>query len=76
MDVNVLKVNSATGKWTMEHGHLLGMGGITTVDPGFEKNDAEDPHGEVLTFERYRELTSKDPTFQMPKITGADEDLL
>lgn len=56
----------------MAHGHLLGMGGITTVDPGFEKDDSDDPHGEVLSFDRYERLSVQDTTFEMPKITAAD----
>src|SRR6266545_5969375 len=72
MDVNVLKVNSATQKWTMAHGHLLGMGGITTVDPGFEKDNSEDPHGQVLSFDRYKRLSVEKTTFEVPKIITAN----
>src|SRR6266545_4136168 len=64
---------SASSKWTMAHGHMLGMGGITTVDPTFEKNDSKDPNGQVLTLDRYKELTTNNnATFEFPKITEAD----
>jgi len=54
------------------HAHLLGMGGITTVDPAFEKDNSEDPHGEVLSLDRYKSLAAQDSTFELPKITCAD----
>src|SRR6266498_1119575 len=41
----------------MEHGHLLAMGGVSTVDPSFENSAERDPRGSVLTIERYKELT-------------------
>src|SRR6266540_86755 len=41
----------------MEHGHLLAMGGISTVDPSFENSAERDPHGSVITTERYKEVT-------------------
>ncbi len=58
----------------MAHGHLLGMGGMTLVDPKFEKNKADSkPQGQVLTVEWYKELTmTPDTTFELPKITEAD----
>jgi len=56
----------------MAHGHLLGMGGITTVDPGFEKDNSEDPHGQVLSFDRYKRLSVEKTTFEVPKIITAD----
>ena len=59
----------------MAHGHLLGMGGITTVDPVFNDDDSEVPHGQLLTLERYTQLTAGaqgNPPFKLPKITVAD----
>src|SRR6266545_248598 len=41
----------------MEHGHLLVMGGISTIDPSFENSAERDPRGPILTIERYKELT-------------------
>src|SRR6266511_3694274 len=41
----------------MEHGHLLAMGGISTVDPSFENSAERDPRGLVLTIEQYKKLT-------------------
>ena len=63
---------SNSRKWTMAHAHLLGMGGITTVDPSFEKDNSEDPRGEVLSFDRYKRLAAENTTFELPKITSAD----
>src|SRR5258705_9726453 len=37
----------------MAHGHLVVMGGISTVDPSFENDGRVDPRSPVLTFERY-----------------------
>src|SRR5258705_3586200 len=37
----------------MAHGHLVVMGGISTVDPSFENDGQADPRSPVLTFERY-----------------------
>ena len=54
----------------MAHGHLLGMGGITTVDPAFEDDDSEDPDGQVLSLERYKQL--RDTGFELPKITASN----
>jgi len=51
-------MNLAQRKWTMAHGHLLGMGGITTIDPASEDSDSENPEGQVLTPEQYTRLTS------------------
>src|SRR6266542_677188 len=65
---------SGSRKWTMAHGHLLGMGGITTVDPAFEDDDSEDPDGQVLSFEQYKQLTAstEDTRFKLPKIPASD----
>src|SRR6266545_3450938 len=41
----------------MEHGHLLAMGGISTVGPSFENSAERDPRGSVITTERYKEVT-------------------
>ncbi len=60
-------------EWTMAHGHLLGMGGMTLVDPKFAENKSKNPGGQVLTIERYKELTTGDnTTFKLPKIMEAD----
>ena len=59
----------------MAHGHLLGMGGITTVDPAFEDSDSENPEGQVLTPERYTQLTSGaqgNTSFKLTKLTVSD----
>src|SRR5260221_12062640 len=37
----------------MAHGHLVVMGGISTVDPSVENDGQVDPRSPVLTFERY-----------------------
>ena len=37
----------------MAHGHLVVMGGISTVDPSLEDDGQVDPRGPVLTFDRY-----------------------
>ena len=37
----------------MAHGHLVVMGGISTVDPLFENDGQVDPRSPVLTFDRY-----------------------
>src|SRR5258708_38984990 len=37
----------------MAHGHLVVMGGISTVDPSFENDGQVDPRSPVFTFERY-----------------------
>ena len=39
----------------MAHGHLLGMGGISTVDPSLEDYEV-DTRGSPLTIDRFREL--------------------
>ncbi len=62
----------ALNKWTMRHGHLLEMGGITTVDPSFERSNLKYPQGQVLTFDQYKELSANDKSFELPKITDAD----
>jgi len=67
-----LITRSALNKWTMRHGHLLEMGGITTVDPVFEEDDLKNPQGQVLTFDQYKELSANDARFKLPKITEAD----
>ena len=57
----------------MRHGHLLEMGGITTVDPAFEEDELKNPQGQVLTFDQYKQLSANDSAgFKLPKITEAD----
>jgi len=48
-----LKLIPVQNKWTMAHGHLVVMGGISTVDPSLEDDGQMDPRSPVLTFERY-----------------------
>src|SRR5260221_11997074 len=48
-----LKLSPVPNKWTMAHGHLVVMGGISTVDPLFENDGQVDPRSPVLTFDRY-----------------------
>jgi len=48
-----LKLSPVSNKWTMAHGHLVVMGGISTVDPSVEDDGQVDPRSPVLTFERY-----------------------
>ena len=56
----------------MAHGHLA-MGGLTIVDPAFEKDNSEDTHGQVLSYECYKEFASNpDTNFESPKITVAE----
>src|SRR6266545_4963545 len=70
----MIRYGSGSRKWTMAHGQLLGMGGITTVDPAFEDDDSEDPDGQVLSFEQYKQLTAstEDTRFKLPKIPASD----
>src|SRR5258708_36777367 len=47
--------------WTMAHGHLVVMGGISTVDgPSFETDGQVDPRSPVLTFEAYTKIEEKE----------------
>src|SRR5260221_8668713 len=48
-----LKFIPVPNKWTMAHGHLVVMGGISTVDPSVEDDGQLDPRTPVLTFDRY-----------------------
>jgi len=48
-----LKLSPVSNKWTMAHGHLVVMGGISTVDPSVEDDGQVDPRSPVLTFDRY-----------------------
>jgi len=60
----------------MEHGHLLAMGGISTVDPSFENAAGRDPRGPILTIEQYEELTKAENgtalNLKLRKISEAD----
>ena len=58
--------------WTMAHGHLLVMGGIMVVDPTFQYDKSKIPNGQVLTPDLYKELTSGNTSFKLPKITEAE----
>src|SRR5260221_3286204 len=44
----------------MAHGHLVVMGGISTVDPSVEEDGQVDPRSPVLTFERYTKINSNE----------------
>ena len=62
----------------MEHGHLLAMGGISTVDPSFENAAGRDPRGPILTIKQYEELTKAENlngtvlNLKLRKISEAD----
>ena len=60
----------------MEHGHLLAMGGISTVDPSFENTSERDPRGPILTIEQHNELTKAKngtmPNVKLRKMREAD----
>jgi len=43
----------------MAHGHLVAMGGISTIDPSVEDDGQVDPRGPVLTIERYTKTEDK-----------------
>src|SRR6266581_7474857 len=58
-------------KWTMAHGHMVGMGGFTSVDPENEYKDPGEQGGTVLTFDDLQQLL-QDPKFKFPTITDAD----
>ena len=49
-----------SNKWTMAHGHLVVMGGISTVNPSVEDDGQVDPRGPVLTFERYTKTEERE----------------
>src|SRR5258708_1931711 len=57
-----LKLLPVSNKWTMTHGHLLAMGGISTVDPSVEDDGQVDPRSPVLTIERYTKTDSEERT--------------
>src|SRR5260221_10736690 len=44
----------------MAHGHLVVMGGISTVDPSVEDDGQVDPRSPVLTFERYTKTEERE----------------
>ena len=44
----------------MTHGHLLAMGGISTVDPSVEDDGQMDPRSPVLTFDRYTKTKERE----------------
>jgi len=44
----------------MAHGHLIVMGGISTVDPSVEDDGQVDPRSPVLTFERYTKTEERE----------------
>jgi len=44
----------------MAHGHLVVMGGISTVDPSVEKDGRLDPRSPVLTIERYTKTEERE----------------
>jgi len=44
----------------MAHGHLIVMGGISTVDPSVEDDGQADPRSPVLTIERYTKTKERE----------------
>jgi len=54
-------------KWTLKHGYLLGMGGVTLVDPDRRESRDTEP-GVVLTLDYFRTHSNID----MSEITLAD----
>src|SRR5260221_1970074 len=60
MHMMVLKFIPVPNKWTMAHGHLVVMGGISTVDPSVEDDGQVDPRSPVLTFERYTKTKERE----------------
>ena len=47
-------------EWTMAHGHLVVMGGISTVDPSVENDGRLDPCSPVLTIDRYTKTEERE----------------
>jgi len=45
-------------KWTLAHGHLLGMGGFTLIDPDLRTANPKDQNAQVLTIDRFEGLIS------------------
>ena len=58
-------------QWTLAHGHLLGMGGFTLVDPDLRTASPKDQNGQVLTIDRFKELIER-RDFDLPDITEED----
>jgi len=58
-------------QWTLAHGHLLGMGGFTLVDPDLRTASPKDQNGQVLTVDRFKELIEHSD-FDLPDITEED----
>jgi len=64
----------------MAHGHLVVMGGISTVDPSLENDGQVDPRSPVLTFERYTKtsdwkLRTSDEEIKTEERKGLDRKL-
>lgn len=58
-------------KWTLSHGHFLGMGGFTVVDPDKRYMKEEEQCAKVLTYGQFEQLLA-DPCFEFPDITKAE----
>ena len=58
-------------RWTLAHGHMVGMGGFTLVDPEDEDKDPREQGSKVLTFDDLKRLL-KDPKFKFPTLSVAD----
>ena len=55
-------------KWTLTHGHLLGMGGFTLVDPDQKHAEPNGQNGTVLTFDYFKQ----NPNIDVAEITTAE----
>src|SRR5258708_9213372 len=60
MHMMELKIIPVLNKWTMAHGHLVVMGGISTVDPSVEDDGQVDPRSPVLTIERFTKTEERE----------------
>ena len=58
-------------KWTFAHGHLLGMGGFTFIDPDLKKADPKVQNPQVVTYDQIKELIQY-PEFEVPDISVAE----
>ncbi len=60
-------------RWTMAHGHLLGMGGYTLIDSDLKKANPEEQNGQVLTYDQLKTLIGN-TGFEFPEIRTVDID--
>jgi len=59
----------------MAHGHLVVMGGISTVDPSVEDDGQVDPRSPVLTFERYTKTVKEREKLERKLRKISEEDI-